>query len=167
MRRACSLGPACSGEAASTVNNSAPATAARRPRAETTCAVLVLTFMALVNSQTNDRMRELNYTTRATPPRMSQQADVASHRQFVLLLCCTAQCTTNCEPVHGGRRIERLPSRSTGPYPCGGIRTACCRARRDGIGAIDEQQGDGHLQAMNYVTLAVGRPGRPVSRRGT
>src|SRR5215472_14126911 len=100
MRRACSLGPACSGDAASTVNNSAPATATRRARAETTCAVLVLTFMALVNSQTNDRMRELDYTAHATPPRMSQADDVASNRQLVLLLCATAQCATNCEPVH-------------------------------------------------------------------
>src|SRR5215472_4591881 len=117
MRRACSLGPACAGAAASAANKSAPATAARRPRTEMTCAVLVLTFMALVNSQANDRMRELNYTTRATPPRMSQAGDVASHRQFVLLLCCAAQCTTNCEPVHGVRLIERLPSSSTSPAP--------------------------------------------------
>src|SRR6516164_3879819 len=117
MRRACSLGPACSGAAANAANNSAPATAARRARAETTCAVLVLTFMALVNSQTNDRMRELNYTSRATPPRMSQGDDVASRRQFVLLLCCAAQCTANCEPVHGVSRIERLPSSSSGAAP--------------------------------------------------
>src|ERR1700741_5165113 len=113
MRRACSLGPACAGEAASAVSKSAPATAARRPRAETTCALLVLTFMALVYSQTNDRMRELNYTARATPPRMSQPPYVASRRQLVLLLCCIAQCITNCEPVHGVGRVERLPSRST------------------------------------------------------
>src|SRR6516164_2326831 len=112
MRRACSLGPACSGAAANAANNSAPATAARRARAETTCAVLVLTFMALVNSQTNDRMRELNYTARATPPRMSQPPYVASRRQLVLLLCCIAQSTTNCEPVHGVNPVERLPSRS-------------------------------------------------------
>src|SRR5215469_4869950 len=128
MRRACSLGPACAGEAASTVSKSAPATAARRPRAETTCAVLVLTFMALVNSQANEPMRELNYTFSATPPRMSQAGDVASHRQFVLLLCCAAQCTGNCEPVHGGGIIERLPSSSlvvqTCPVTCGGMRTA-------------------------------------------
>src|SRR5215469_16164558 len=109
MRRACSLGPACAGEAASTVSKSAPATAARRPRTDMTCAVLVLTFMALVNSQSYDRMRELNYTTRASPPRMSQAGDVASQRQFVLLLCCAAQCTTNCEPVHGVGPVERLP----------------------------------------------------------
>src|SRR5262252_6537851 len=117
MRRACSLGPECAGAAASTPANSAPATAARRPRAETTCAVLVLTFMALVNSQANDRMRELNYTTRASPPRMSQAGDVASQRQFVLLLCCAAQCTTNCEPVHGVGLVERLPSSSPALHP--------------------------------------------------
>src|SRR6516164_520778 len=117
MRRACSLGPACAGEAASAASKSAPATAVRRPRAELTCAVLVMTFMALVHSQTNDRMRELNYTTRATPPRMSQPDDVARHRQLVLLLCCAAQCTTNCEPVHGVDRIERLTSNAIGPVP--------------------------------------------------
>src|SRR5215471_12924135 len=117
MRRACSLGPACAGDAASAASKSVPATAVRRPRTDTTCAVLVLTFMALVNSQANDRMRELNYTAGATPPRMSQAGDVASQRQFVLLLCCAAQCTTNCEPVHGGWLFERLTSSSISPAP--------------------------------------------------
>src|SRR5215469_7235336 len=107
MRRACSLGPACAGDAASAANKSAPATAARRPRTETTCAVLVLTFMALVNSQTNDRMRELNYTFRATPPRMSQVSDVASHRHLVLLLCWAAQCATlRAGSRHGAHRTN-------------------------------------------------------------
>src|ERR1700746_1994968 len=117
MRRACSLGPACAGEPAGAVSKSAPATAARRPRAETTCALLVLTFMALFNSQTNDRMRELNYTSRATPPRMSQVTDVASRRHLLLLLCWAAECVTNCEPVHGMALSERIPSSSIRPAP--------------------------------------------------
>src|ERR1700680_2576022 len=102
MRFACSLGPALA-ELASVSSSTEPVTAAWRARPPTTCAVLVLTFMALVNSL-NSPMRAPDYTVRSAPPRMSQSTDVAGSRQFVRLLLRTAQCAANGSPVTAGVR---------------------------------------------------------------
>src|SRR5262249_54090905 len=93
-----------------------------------------------------------------TPPRMSQAGDVASQRQFVLLLCCAAQCTTNCEPVHGGWLFERLTSSSISPAPLRGYKNRWLSGAPgwDRRYDEDEQQAMVIFRRMHYVTLTIG-----------
>src|SRR5262244_1985148 len=100
MRSACSFGPACAVAANCSSSTTEPATVARRARPEPTCACVLVTFMALVNSR-NCPMRGPDYTVSNIPPRMSQSPYVATNRQFDQLLFRTAQCAANCEPGHG------------------------------------------------------------------
>src|ERR1700729_3636602 len=69
MRRACSLGPACAGSANS--NDTQPASAPRRARLAWTCALLVLTFMALDDSQIKCPMRDRTIRTVNPAPNVS------------------------------------------------------------------------------------------------
>src|SRR5579864_2109651 len=136
MRRACSLGPECAGDAASTPVKSAPATAARRLRAETTCAVLVLTFMALVYSQTMTECA--SWTIRPAQPRPECLNRRTSPGTDSLCCCCVALLNapqTASRFTALARSNDYLVARSA-LHPCGGIRAARCRARRDGIGAM-------------------------------
>ena len=81
-------------------------------------------------------MREPDYTVRTTPPRMSQWSDVASNRQFDVLLSCAAQCAANCEPGHGVGQFERLPSSSIGLAHSGVSDASGALRRRDGLGDL-------------------------------
>src|SRR5215469_5709931 len=88
MRFACSLAPACAVIAASCSSSSAePASATRRARPCSTCAVLVLTFMALINSQKRP-MREPDYTV--SQPRPECLNRLTSPTTDSLCCCCEA-----------------------------------------------------------------------------